>query len=405
MDQTNVRARRIPGAKIGTPGTRQPGTLARVPLQGFTPETWGTQFGCMLTNSPRQATRPMQNRGKQTTRLFAATLALAAVVFPHTSSAQDMPAYQSKQQVSGQLTVWGDDALQGLMTLWAGDFQRVQPGVTFHIFLRGTSTAVGALYTGTAQIGLFGREIRPLEVVSWKRLFSYPPLGFTIATGSYDQFAKTVAVAVLVNRDNPLQRISLRQLDAIYSRDRRRGAPTRIHVWGQLGLTGAWANRPINVYGLDENTGTAQYFASRVLEEGRWNCDLELPAGAPQTMFRGSGGKAADALVEALQHDPYAIGIGGFRNAGSGLKALAVGEKDSGPFIQGTKSTVADRSYPLSRNIYLFVNKNPAKAWDPKVEEFLRFVLSRQGQAGVAEEGGYLPLPPATVVEGRKKIE
>jgi phosphate transport system substrate-binding protein len=170
-------------------------------------------------------------------------------------------------------------------------------------------------------------------------------------------------------------------------------------------LTGAWANRPIKVYGLDENTGTAQYFASRVLEEGRWNCDLELPPGAPQTMFRGSGGKAADALIEALQHDPYAIGIGGFRNAGSELKALAVGEKDSGPFIQGTKATVADRSYPLSRNIYLFVDKDPAKAWDPKVQEFLRFVLSSRGQAGIAEEGGYLPLPGAVVAQEREKVQ
>ncbi len=347
----------------------------------------------------------MQIRTIATARLFAAALALAAAIVTQTLSAQDLPAYQPGRQVTGQLTVWGDDALVGLMTIWARDFQRLQPGVSFHIFLRGTSTAVGALYTGTAQIGLFGREIRPLEIVSWKRIFSYPPLGFTIATGSYDQFAKTVAVAMLVNQANPLEHISLRQLDAIYSRDRRRGAPSRIVTWGQLGLTGAWASRPIKIYGLDENTGTAQYFASRVLEEGRWNCDLDLPRGSPQTMFRGSGGKAADALVEALQHDPYAVGIGGFRNAGSGLKALAVGEKDSGPFIQGTKATVADRSYPLSRNIYLFVNKDPAEAWDPKIEEFLRFVFSSQGQAGVAEEGGYLPLPRAMVAEGRKKLE
>ena len=347
----------------------------------------------------------MRNRTISITRFFAAALALAAAIVMQKLSAQDLPAYQPSRQVTGQLIVWGDDALADLMTIWAGEFQRLQPGVSFHVFLRGTSTAVGALYTGTAQIGLFGREIRPLEIVSWKRIFSYPPLGFTIATGSYDQFAKTVAVAVLVNQANPLEHISLRQLDAIYSRDRRRGAPSRIVTWGQLGLTGAWAAHPIKVYGLDENTGTAQYFASRVLEEGRWNCDLELPRGAPQAMFRGSGGKAADALIEALQHDPYAIGIGGFRNAGSGLKALAVSEKDSGSFIQGTRATVAGRSYPLSRNIYLFVNKDPAKPWDPKVEEFLRFVFSSQGQAGVAQEGGYLPLPPTVAAQELKKIQ
>lgn len=315
-----------------------------------------------------------------------------------------VPAYTPHRQVSGELVLWGDDAFEKQMAVWAPAFRAKQPNLQVRWFLKGTSTAIGALYTGTAQIGLYGREIRPLEITAWKRIFPYEPLGFSIATGGYKTYNGTNAVAVFVNKDNPLQHLSLTQLDAIYSRKRRRGAPTAIRTWGQLGLTGEWAARPITVYGLDEPTGTAQFMQSRVLRDGPWAYDIKLPKGAPDKMYAGSGNAAAIALVKALAKDPGAIGLASFYNADPAIRALPIGETDAGPFVEGTEATVLNRTYPLSRLVYLFVNKDPRRPWDPKVYEFIQFVLSRDGQAGVAEVNTYHPLPAALLVHERLKL-
>lgn len=315
----------------------------------------------------------------------------------------DLPAYRPAATATGTIVTWGDPAFRRMMEGWTDRFRSFQPEVKFETFLRGTSTAVGALYTGVAQIGLFGREVRRLERTSWKRMFPYQPTEFTVATGSYNEFAKTVAVAVLVNAGNPLTGVTLQQLDAIYSRDRKRGAPEPIRRWGQLGLTGEWAEEPIRVFGLDEDTGTANHLQSRLLLDGRWAVDLELPPGAPTEMYAGSGGDAADALVRALLADRHAIGFGGFRNVAPGLKALAV-TGDGGRPVEGTRETVASREYPLSRSVYAVVNKAPEDAWDPKIREFMSFVLSLEGQQVVAAEGGYLPLVASIVEAERAKL-
>ena len=321
----------------------------------------------------------------------------------HTFGVKDLPAYSPATTATGTIVTWGDPAFGKMMEGWADGFHSYQPGVRFETFLRGTSTAVGALYTGIAQLGLFGREIRRLERTSWKRMFPYQPTEFIVATGSYNEFAKTVAVAVLVNADNPLTGISLQQLDAIYSRDRKRGALEWIGRWGQLGLSGDWADRPITVFGLDEDTGTANHLQSRLLLDGRWAVDVRLPPGAPTEMYAGSGGHAADALVQALLADRYAIGFGGFRNLAPGLKALAVAD-DGGQYVEGTRESVASREYPFSRSVYAVVNKAPDAAWDPKIREFMSFVLSREGQQVVVAEGGFLPLMARIVEAERAKL-
>lgn len=321
----------------------------------------------------------------------------------HSAALTELPAYRPVARATGTIVTWGDPAFGRTMEGWADGFRSFQPEVRFETFLRGTSTAVGALYTGVAQLGLFGREIRRLERTSWKRMFPYQPAEFTIATGSYDEFAKTVAVAVLVNAGNPLTGVTLQQLDAIYSRDRRRGAPEPIRRWGQLGLGGEWADRPITIFGLDEDTGTANHLQSRLLLDGRWAVDVELPPGAPTEMYAGSGGHAADALVQALLADCNGIGFGGFRNLAPGLKALSVAD-DGGRYVQGARQTVASREYPLSRSVYAVANKPPDAAWDPKIREFMSFVLSREGQQVVAADGGYLPLVAGIVETERAKL-
>jgi phosphate transport system substrate-binding protein len=305
----------------------------------------------------------------------------------------DLPAYQPETSVSGSLIAWGEPTFEQLWRGWAAAFRQFHPNMRFDHFLAGTSTAVGALYTRTADIGLFGREIRKLEKVSWKRIFSHQPLCFAMATGSFDVFSKTVPVALLVHQDNPVRSISFSQLDAIYSKDRRRGAPEPIRTWGQLGATGEWANVPIRIYGLDPDTGTAQHFRMRVLLDGRWADEVELPPDAPTEMYAGSGGHAADALVRALQDDPFALGIAGFRNRTDTIDAMAVAENDGDEPVAGTPETTRSRRYPLSRSVYAFVREAPNTVWDPKVREFTRFLLSREGQAVVAAEGDYFPLP------------
>lgn len=310
----------------------------------------------------------------------------------------DYTTYVPTAHVEGNLRAWGDPAFEELFEAWARAFCAYHPEVKPSHFLRGTSTAVGALYTNTAEIGLFGREIRKLEVTSWKRIFSHEPLGFAIATGAYATFAKTVAVAILVNSANPLEGITFEQLDAVYSADRRRGAEAPLRTWGDLGVEDPeWRDRAIVAYGLDPDTGTAQHFRQRVLLNGAWSPTAALPPGAPTRMYAGSGGHAADALVEALQTVPEAIGIAGFRNVNEHLKALRVAE--DGPFVDGTLETVRDRTYPLSRDVYCFVRDAPHAHWNPVVREFLSFVLSREGQNIVGQEGDYLPLP-ASRAEG-----
>ncbi|GAP60698.1 phosphate-binding protein PstS [Arthrobacter sp. Hiyo1] len=303
-----------------------------------------------------------------------------------------LPEYEPRGELSGRLVAWGDPAFQELWDGWIRRFGEFHPGLEPDSFLRGTSTAVGGLYTGVADIGLFGREIRKLERTSWKRIFDHQPEGFAIATGAFDTFAKTVAVAVLVNAENPIAELSFSQLDAIYSAERRRGCPEPITRWGQLGLTGEWTDAPIHAYGLDRDTGTAQHIWLRVLQEGPWSDRAILPEGAPTRMYAGSGGHAAEALVTTLENDRYGIGLAGFRNLTGALKAVPISE-DPGPAVAGTRETTASREYPLSRSVYAFVREAPHSRWDPKVKEFMRFVFSREGQSVVAAEGDYLPLP------------
>jgi phosphate transport system substrate-binding protein len=305
---------------------------------------------------------------------------------------QALVEYEPHGELSGTLVAWGDPAFQKLWDGWVQRFGEFHPGLEFESYLRGTSTAVGGLYTGVADIGLFGREIRKLERTSWKRIFDHQPEGFAIATGAFDTFAKTVAVAVLTNAENPISALSFEQLDAIYSADRRRGFSEPITRWGQLGLTGEWADAPLHAYGLDRDTGTAQHLWLRVLQEGPWSERVMLPEGAPTRMYAGSGGHAAEALVSALEKDRYGIGLAGFRNLTPALKAVPISE-DSGDGVAGNRETTATREYPLSRSVYAFVREAPHTEWDPKVKEFMRFVFSREGQSVVAEEGDYLPLP------------
>jgi phosphate transport system substrate-binding protein len=308
------------------------------------------------------------------------------------------PPYVPSQQVSGTIRIWGhgayaraQDFIEGLTRAWEDGFRRHQPQVRFENRLHGTASAIGALYTGTGDLALMGREIWPMEVAAFKEVFHYPPTGVDVVTGSFDVRNRGYAIVVFVHKDNPLSRLTLAQLDAIFSIDRRRGG-LPVRTWGDLGIGGEWRDKPVHLFGLPIARGFADYMEQVVFLGGRkWNPDLREFADQP-----GSKGGATDGgqqMLDALAKDPLAIGYAGLVYRHPDVKPVALAERESGPFVLPTKETVQNHSYPLTRMITMFFNRAPGKPVDPKLNQFLRYILSLEGQQAVIREGkGYLPM-------------
>lgn len=316
-----------------------------------------------------------------------------------------IPAYQPGPTIVGDLRAWGYQSFQETMRVWTERFERHYPGIRFGTkFVSGTSPANAAILTGVAEFGLFGREIRPNEIVSFGRVYPYEQLGFRVAGGAFDTPNKTPALGVYVHRDNPLRQLSLTQLDAIYSRDRLRGGREAIRTWGQLGLTGDWADKPITIYGMPQVFGTAEFLRLRALRDGAWSADVKLPPGSPTHLSLTAGEEYSIAAVKAMEADKYAICFLVGHYATPQMRSLALAESDGGPYFAYNRENVLARDYPLSRVVYVFVNKDPTKPWDPKVREFLAFILSREGQQAVADAGTFIPLPESILKTERMKL-
>jgi len=308
------------------------------------------------------------------------------------------PPYVPAQQVSGTIRIWGhgayaqaQDFIEGLTRAWEEGFRRHQPRVSFENRLHGTASAIGALYTGTGDLALMGREIWPIEIDAFKEVFHYPPTGVDVVTGSFDVRNRGYAIVVFVHQDNPLSKLTLAQLDAIYSADRRRGGRP-VRTWGDLGADGEWRDKPVHRFGLPIARGFADYLEQVVFLGGRkWNPELREFADQP-----GSKGGATDGgqqLLDALAKDPLAIGYAGLVYRHPEVKPIALAEREGGPFVAPTKENVLNHSYPLIRMITMFFNRPPGKAVDPRLKEFLHYILSAEGQQAVLREGqGYLPM-------------
>jgi phosphate transport system substrate-binding protein len=304
--------------------------------------------------------------------------------------------------VTGTLTTWGHVFVKDAMRRWERGFQRYHPGVRFEDNLVSSAAATGALFTRTADIGFVGREIRPMEVAGYARVMKQKPFGLRVMTGSFANADKLIALGIFVHRDNPLTQLNFAQLDAIFGSEHLR-SPALIRTWGQLGLTGAWANRPIQVYTGELDAAPGFYFSQTVMGASLlWNGglrhfdDVSVPGGKDI--------EAGQRIVDALAADPGGIALSGagYRNPGVKLLAIARGEKDTP--IAPTPADVADRTYPLARFVWLFVNREQDGFIAPKPREFLRYILSREGQADVAAEGEYMPLTPEVVREELKKL-
>ncbi len=292
-----------------------------------------------------------------------------------------IPAYQKVSGVSGTLNSVGSDTMNNLMTFWGEAFLKLYPNVKIQVEGKGSSTAPPALIAGTSQLGPMSRGMKPTEIDQFEQKYGYRP---TQLRTSYD------ALAVYVNKDNPLARLTLAQADSVFSKTRKRGGKG-VKTWADLGLTGDWAARPVSLYGRNSASGTYGFFKEHVLENGDYKDTVKEQPGSA-------------SVVQGVTEDRFGIGYSGIGYRTSGVKALALAAKDGGPFLAGTYGDVVSGRYPLSRFLYLYLNRAPGQPLDPLVREFAKFILSKEGQEIVVKDG-YLPLSAALVKEELAKLQ
>jgi len=326
---------------------------------------------------------------------------------PAEAAAQAMPPYRPEFRVSGTIRLWGHgstkiDFMRRLVTRWEAGFAKFQPGVTFDYRMYGTASAIGALYAGAGDLALMGEEIFPFEETAYERAMHRPPRSIEIATGSLDVRNFDFAQMFFVNRDNPLSRLTLQQLDAAFGTEHRRGAAHQARTWGDLGLTGVWANAPIHLYGWSLDNDFWIYLQQALFAGShRISCDLREYS----HIYRPDGTiyDAGQQILEAVARDRFGLGLSNVRYLNPGVKPLALAGAD-GVYSAATRATLISRSYPLTRIIPAVFNGEPGEAIDPKLREFLRYLLSREGQEDIARDGEYLPLSPEAARREREKL-
>jgi phosphate transport system substrate-binding protein len=336
-------------------------------------------------------------------RVFLSACAGALVSWRARAGAIDsvLPLYAPKAGVSGALRISGADTMRELVSAWAREFLAFQPNISIdNAETKLSADGVEALLAGRADIVTYVREPFATEIDAIARRFGHAPALINVAGGSHSTKSGTHALAIFVNATNPLTRISLDQLDAIYSKDRRRGH-AKITTWGQLGLGGDWSPRPIHAYGMlhkretGNPPGIVNFFQQRVLRGGDFRDGVDEQVDHP-------GEAALDAIVRRVADNPAGIGYSGFAYAAPGVKTLLLAETEQGPYFVGSPDEVARRVYPLSRQIYLGFRSPPDAALAPALREFLSFVLSRQGQQAVANDRmRFIPLTPGQAEASR----
>ena len=335
------------------------------------------------------------------------------VLFAATLTAAELPDYHPAALVIGVLRASGNDQMGALLKRWQAGFKKFHPEVQFANTPHGSAAGMYGLDMRTADFALMGRPIFPFERYgTYERSWVYA-MPIEVATGSADALHKSPAYAILVHRDNPLAKLTLAQLDGIFGAQRGGGwnalswdesvartAKENLRTWGQLGVTGPLAGQPIHVYGqANLGAGAVTFFQMRVFGGGAmWTPALREYSDRAQ-------------MIADLARDPLGIAYAPIADATAGVKAVALAATPAGPFVELTKTSVADRSYPLHRPVYIYYTIDNEKTMiaethgDPRVKEFLRYILSRQGQQDVRDQGDYLPLPSATVPEQLKKLD
>jgi phosphate transport system substrate-binding protein len=294
---------------------------------------------------------------------------------------KDLPLYTKASGVSGNLSSVGSDTLANLMTLWTESFKRYYPNINIQIQAAGSSTAPTALTEGTSNLGPMSRKMKDKEVASFEKRYGYKPTAVAVAID---------ALAVFVHKDNPVKGMSIAQLDAIFSSTRKCGGDTAINKWSDVGLSGDIGTKNIQIFGRNSVSGTYGYFKNKALCKGDFrNSVNEQPGSA--------------SVVQSVSTSLNGIGYSGIGYQTSSVRALPLSKKQGGTFIDASPESAVKGIYPLSRFLYVYVNKKPGQALPPMEREFLKMVMSRSGQEVVVKDG-YIPLPAKVVMKQMKAL-
>lgn len=292
-----------------------------------------------------------------------------------------LPNYKAVSGVSGNLSSVGSDTMNNLMTLWSEGFGKFYPNVKLQIEGKGSSTVPPALIAGTAQLGPMSRPMKGTEIDAFEKKFGYKSVGLR---SSVD------ALAVFVNKDNPIKCLTMEQVDAIFSKSRRAGYKEDIKTWGQLGLTGDWANRPISLFGRNSASGTYGFFKEHVLKNGDYKDEVKEQPGSA-------------SVVQGVTVDRYALGYSGIGYATAGVRAVPLAEKAGAACVEATAENAYSGKFPLARFLYVYINKAPTKPLDPLMREFVRFMFTKEGQEAVIKDG-YYPVTNSIAKEELGKV-
>jgi phosphate transport system substrate-binding protein len=337
---------------------------------------------------------------------------------PNTFDLSDLPSYKPEHQVSGVIRMTGSNYIADshVGEYWLAAFKKFQPGVTFEFNFKTPSSAIYALFLNAGDVDP-DHKLMFEDLLAYERTMNADPVEIEYATGSYDVPGWSPAFGIFVNKANPIAKLNMAQLEAIFGAERTgawegtswhperaRTAAQNIRTWGQLGLTGEWADKPIHVYGVNLRYHQAIRFEDQVMHgSAKWNPSLLEYAnyGKPD----GTLAIGASMMVEDLAKDPYGICYSEENFKVDGAKLIELAPGDTKNYVPLTRENVRNRSYPVFDAVYLYANGSAEKPMDPKVKEFLRFVLSREGQEAIAKDGKYLPLTKEVLDAQLKKLQ
>ncbi len=317
---------------------------------------------------------------------LAATTLAAGLFLAGSANAQvkvdpNLPEYKPVEGVSGTIKSVGSDTMNNLMTLWGEGFKKFYPNVQIEIEGKGSTTAPPALIQGSANFGPMSRAMKSAEIDEFEKKFGYKP---TELPTSIDM------LAVYVHKDNPIKGLSLAEVDAIFSKTRKRGHKEDITKWGQAGLTGAWANQPISIYGRNSASGTYGFFKEHTLAKGDYKDSVKEQPGS-------------SAVVQGVASDKNGIGYSGIGYKTADVRAVPLSEKTGDKFVEASPENAYSGEYPLARFLYVYVNAKPGEQLDPMRYEFIKFIFSKQGQEVVVKDG-YYPVPATIAAETLKAL-
>jgi len=309
-------------------------------------------------------------------------LSVAATAMADSKLDPKLPEYKKASGVSGNLSSVGSDTLANLMTLWTEQFSKSYPNVNIQVQAAGSSTAPPALTEGTSNLGPMSRKMKDKEIQSFEKKYGYKPTAIPVAID---------ALAVYVHKDNPIKGLSIPQVDAVFSANRKCGYKSDITKWGDVGMTGSWKGRSVQLYGRNSVSGTYGYFKKKGLCKGDFKSSVNEQPGSA-------------SVVQSVSSSINGIGYSGIGYKTSGVRAVPLTKKPGKPFIAATPDNAANKTYPLSRYLYVYVNKAPNKALPPLEREFVKMILSKQGQQVVIKDG-YVPLSGKIVKKQLAKLK